>query len=59
MTLSSLTQERLTKLEAEKAAQDAEINALLCRTAQDLWLADLDQVRCLSSAEWCQLTRST
>ena len=44
MPLSSLTRERLDKLEAEKGAQTQRIEDLLCKSAQDLWNTDLDAV---------------
>lgn len=42
MSLSSLTAEKVAKLLAERDLRHDELEALLQRTAQDLWRADLD-----------------
>jgi DNA topoisomerase-2 len=42
MPIYSLTMERVNLLNAEKEAKEAELNALLKKTAKDLWREDLD-----------------
>lgn len=42
MPIYSLTREKMEKLGAERAAKEAELNALLALTPKDLWRRDLD-----------------
>jgi DNA topoisomerase-2 len=44
MPLSSLTSERITELRSDASKRDAELKAIQSKSAEDLWLSDLDRL---------------